>query len=344
VPLGWPRVERGGRRLALGVLQVALTVAVTVVIVRRVGLGFEDLAALDRDAWRPSYALLSLSCLALLAGYVTSAAIWGRMVEGIGGPRLPLSVASEVYLVANLGRYLPGKLWQIAGLAALARPHGAGVGVSTAAAVLGQALALGGAALVGTTALAAGGAGIGAWSALSAGALVVIVAVALIPPLQHAAIDAWFRLAGHRELTLRPSGATTLLWLLLYTLNWVVYAAAFLMLARSFDLPGPAVLLASSFAAAYVLGYAVIVAPAGIGVREGFLVLFLSPAMGAGQATALSIIARVWTTAVELLPAAALWGLHLRRSFVRSGTAGEGATLPAPEEPEARALDPPGAP
>jgi hypothetical protein len=304
-------------------------VAVTVFIVRRVGLGLDDLAALDAGAWRPRWGLFLLSCAALLAGYVASAGIWRRMVADMGGPRLPLLLAGEIYLVANLGRYVPGKLWQIAGLAVLARQRGVPVALSTAAAVLGQAVALGGAALVGTAALAGQGERFGVWSGVLLGGLVLLIGVALVPSMQRRAVGLWFRLAGRGGEAVTTSAGATVAWLVLYTLNWILYAGAFLLLVRSFALPGEALVVASAFAAAYVLGYAAIFAPAGIGVREGFLVLFLSPLMGAGPAGAISIIARLWTTAVELLPAGALWLLHVRRTL-------------AP--PAAGPLEPPGAP
>ena len=54
-------------------------------------------------------------------------------------------------------------------------------------------------------------------------------------------------------------------------------------------------------------------APAGAGIREGVLIFFLGPMLGAGAAV-VAIIARLWTTAVELLPALPLAGGYLRLS------------------------------
>ena len=68
---------------------------------------------------------------------------------------------------------------------------------------------------------------------------------------------------------------------------------------------------ASAFAAAYVVGYVILFAPAGLGVREGVLVFMLSPHLGAGTAGAVAAIARLWTTLVEIVPAAAFWGRRL---------------------------------
>jgi uncharacterized membrane protein YbhN (UPF0104 family) len=325
------------RRALLLVLQLLLTALVTVFIARRVGLGADDLATLDVAAWRPRWGWLALSCVVLLGGYVMSAAIWRGMVVDLGGPKLALVRASETYLVANLGRYLPGKVWQIAGLAVLALRQGVPVAVSTAAAVLGQALALGGAALVGAGAFWARDVSLGPWSLVFLASAVVLVLLVLIPPLQRRALGVWFKLAGHAELSAGASGITMLACLVLYALNWVVYGGAFWIFVRSFELPGPAVLIASSFAAAYVLGYAALFAPAGIGVREGFLVVFLSPAMGAAPAAAVSILARVWTTAVEVIPAGTLWMMHVGRTM----KGGEGERGGAAEDLQPM---PPGAP
>jgi hypothetical protein len=327
-----------GRRLALLALQLLLTALVTVFILRKMGLGTEDFAALDLAEWRPHWGWLALSCVVLLAGYLTSAAIWRTMVVGLGGPKLPLAKASETYLVANLARYLPGKVWQIAGLAVLALREGVPVAVSTAAAVLGQALALGGAALVGAGAFWSRDVSLGPWSLFFLGSAVALVLLVLIPPLQRAALRAWFRLAGHSELSPGASGTAMLEWLGLYALNWVLYGAAFWIFVRSYELPGPPVLIASAFAAAYLLAYAAVFAPAGIGVREGFLVVFLSPVMGATQAFGLSILARIWMTAVEVIPAGALWALHLGRTVMpgegRVGSEGRGGRV-RPEPPGA---------
>ncbi|HZD05860.1 MAG TPA: lysylphosphatidylglycerol synthase domain-containing protein, partial [Longimicrobiales bacterium] len=110
-----------------------------------------------------------------------------------------------------------------------------------------------------------------------------------------------------------PPGSTfASRWVALYTVNWILYAFAFWVLLRSFGLPGTALEGASAFAAAYVVGYLAVFSPAGLGVREGVLTLFLAPVTGQGAAVALSILARLWTTAVEVVPAGGLWLRHVQ--------------------------------
>ncbi len=318
-PPGPDAAQGRARRILVRLLQLALTGLVTWWILGRVGLSLDQLAGVDPARWRPRWGILAASCLLLASGYVLSGWIWGRMVRDLGGPRLGALDAVAVYMVANLGRYLPGKLWQIAGLAVLARRRGVPAAVATAAAVLGQAVALAGASLVGVGAIVAGPPGLRRWTPAVLAGAALVVALVSVPALARRALALWFRLAR----TEMPEGAAHgglegLRWLAMYTANWAVYASAFWVLARSFGLPGTIVVVAPAFAAAYVLGYVVLFAPAGIGVREGFMVALLAPVMGAAPAGVLAAVARLWTTAVEVLPAGAFWAREVAGKGARA--------------------------
>jgi hypothetical protein len=295
-------------------------VLVTWLIVDRVGLGLAELRNQERAAWIPAPLLFTLASLLLLASYFMSAALWGRIVGELGGPRLPARDAVPIFMIANLGRYIPGKVWQIAGLAALAKGKGVPPATAAGAAVLGQGVAVIAAAAVGVGALLAGPEAYRPWGAAG---LVVVVALAgllAVPRISGGLASAWFRLV---RSDVRPdlSGAHMLRWLALYTLNWSLYAGSFWVLALSLGFgEGPPVAVGSAFAAAYVLGYAMIFAPAGLGPREGFLILFLTPHLGAAASGVVAIVARVWTTLVEVVPAAVFWIGHLAGRAQRDGT------------------------
>ena len=270
------------------------------------GLGLEEVRALEPGAWVPSVPVLVLATAVLVGGYFLSAWLWGRVVFDLGGPRLPPWVSVRVFMVANLGRYVPGKIWQIAGLAALARRRGVPAPTAAAAAVVGQAVSIAAATLVGMVGFVSSPAEMRAWSLAIAAAAAALVVAIVAPPCFRGAVRLWLRVTS-TPLPEHVSGLHGARWLALYVLNWMVYAFSFWLLVLSFGLEAPLVPVASAFAAAYVLGYVMIFAPAGIGVREGFLVALLSPELGVAAAGAIAIIARLWTTVVELVPAAALW-------------------------------------
>jgi hypothetical protein len=274
-----------------------------------VGLSWSAFRGLD---WTPDPGLAAASCVLLLLGYFVSAGLWGRIVVDLGGPTIPLRDAIGVFMVANLGRYVPGKLWQIAGLAVMARKRGVSAPTATAAAVLGQGIALVAATLVGLGALVGGPPEIRRWGLPGAGVVLAATAVGLLPAVFARASALWFRFA-RQEPPAALGSVHALRWLGVYVANWVLYAFSFWLLAASFGYRGAVVPVGSAFAAAYVLGYIMIFAPAGVGVREGFLVAFLTPFFGAGAAAALALAARVWTTLVEVIPAGAFWLVGMAR-------------------------------
>ncbi len=310
-----PGKVKVGRLRKLGglLIRLALTALVTWFILRAVGLNLQDFRSLDLSTIRPRWGLLLLSCGVLLAGYLFSASLWGLMVRELGGPEVGAKVALRVFFTANLGRYLPGKVWQLAGLAYLARREGVTAGTATTAALAGQAFSLAGAALVGLGVLLGddwgGGSGFRDWVAMGIMAfLVVLVLPPVLRPILRTLVT---RVAGSLPGPNWPDRAFGVRWLGLYALGWILQGGAFWVLARGLGQSMPLFLGVTVFPAAYLLGYLAIFAPAGVGIREGFLIAFLSPILGAGGAF-LAVAARLWTLLVELVPALALAGGYLR--------------------------------
>ena len=276
------------------------------------GLTLAELREWQEVLARPRMIPLVAATLLLLAAYALSGLIWGGVVTGLGGPRLSAGDAVSIFMIANMGRYVPGKVWSIAGMAALAKGKGVPVAVSATSAVIMQGVGLLAAGAIGLGALAGGPAPLPRWGLAGAGvAASLMLLVLAVPSLFRAAVALWFRIVR----TSPPANLTSALalrWLLQVAAAWVVMGASFWILAASLGMELSPVYAGSAFAAAYVAGYLMLFAPAGVGVREGFLVAILAPALGSGPATVLAIAARLWMTAAEVVPAAILWALHQR--------------------------------
>ena len=312
------------RRALVRTAQLGLTVLVTWFIVERLGPGLSELADAE-GLGPPRWGWLTASCLVLAGGYAASGWIWARMVRDLGGPGLSAGRAVRIYLVANLGRYVPGKLWQIAGLALLARRGGVSPAVATVAAVVGQAVGLAAATLIGALSVLRSDAGISAvlmWSVL--GGAAIVVSALTIPALFRPLMRLWLRMvAPHAPDGARVGTLQGLRWLTLYTLNWAAYALAFWLLVRGLSLEGDLFVVGPAFAAAYVFGYAALFAPAGLGVREASLIVLLAPTLGPAGAALAATAGRVWSTAVEVIPAGAFWLAGMRAETI-GAEAGEG--------------------
>ncbi|MBI4540362.1 MAG: flippase-like domain-containing protein [Gemmatimonadetes bacterium] len=310
------RTRKGWRRAAVWAVQLALTVAITWAILARLGFSMDQLAVLGSARRRPAFVGLVASSVLLLGGFVLTAWFWGRLLAAFGGQRLGFWDANRIYFLANLGRYLPGKVWQIAGLAYLARDAGVSSLAATGAAVLAQGLTLLGAFLLGILPLVAGATANGVGRAAWVGVLVAAaITVLVVPPLFRRAVAAAFRVL--RRSPPNPDALDSLFglrWLVLYTLAWMVYGVAFWSFARAFAITASVGVAAGAFAGAYFAGYVAIFAPAGIGVREGVLAALLAPHVPAAEAVALAVLARVWTTIVELVPATAFAVRHALRA------------------------------
>jgi len=284
--------------------QLTLTTGVTWVVVSRVGVTLDDTLSLRPAVPDPSTPILLASIATLFLGLTLSCWLWGRMVSELGSTAPGLIGSMRIVFSAHVGRYLPGRLWQIAGLAVLAGRVGVSGAIAGIAGVLGQAFALAAVTIIAAPVFLGSRAGDGhAWAAAVA-VLILFVALASVPSL----VDAGLRLA--LRIARIPSDGPSpvarmfgLRWLGWYLLNWIAYGVAFVLFVRGLGFSVGWLELISSFSAAYLLGYIAIFAPAGLGVREGFLVAFLEPEL-AGAAVGVAVLTRVWMTVVELVPAA----------------------------------------
>jgi hypothetical protein len=303
-----------GAKLAL---QLLLTVAITWFILKAVGFDLQELRAFDLSTLSPRWGLLALSALILLVAYLFSAALWGLMVRQISGFEVGFVPSIRVFFTANLGRYIPGKLWQIAGLAYLAKGEGVPAGTAMGAAVLGQAFSLAGATLLGAGVLLGIGGGAsfgGGWAAV---VLLALLLTATSPGIFKLLLPLWFRLARQDVPGgFRPDPSFGVRWMGLYALGWTLQGVAFWVLVRGLGFDLSVLKAVPAYSGAYVAGYVFLMAPAGVGIRESILVGILGPVVGAGAAV-IALAARLWTTLVELVPA-----LFLASGYIKRGKEG----------------------
>ncbi len=236
-----------------------------------------------------------LAAAVVLVTYGLLIAAW-RSILVAWGHVLPYRTAARIWCISNLGRYVPGKVWSIAGLAVLAKNAGVEGTAAAAAAVAMQVLAIGtGAAVV----------AIGAPGAASpTGILLAIVVAALFVGLL-----VWKR-AMHRLAALAQSAVTltplppsaAFLAAAITLASWITYGFAFWLLGEGLlaqTMP-PWGTTVGIFAAGYIVGLLALFAPGGIGVRELVHVALLGPLVGNGGALAVSIAARLLLTFTEI--------------------------------------------
>jgi uncharacterized membrane protein YbhN (UPF0104 family) len=84
-------------------------------------------------------------------------------------------------------------------------------------------------------------------------------------------------------------------------LAWIGYGVALWLLARGLTNVELSLRMATgAFAGSYVIGFLALVAPAGLGVREGVFILMLDRVVGTPAAVALAVASRLLLTVAEL--------------------------------------------
>lgn len=319
-----------GRRQAL--LRAAQLLAVAVVswaLFRMLGVRLSELETLRAADWRPAAAPLALSTAVLLAMYVAHALLWRTVMMDMGVGRPTIRTTIRLYFLASLGRYVPGKFWQVAGIAVLSNRAGLPPIAATAAAVLGQVVFLISGALLLAVAMPTGR-GVAAAVAGLLGALAALFVARSAPGRRLAAAIRTRvpRLGPALDLATNVRARHAARWGLAYALTWVLLGGAFVLFVASFypDAGSHPRYVAGTVAASYLGGYIAVFAPAGIGVREGLMGVLLADVMPAPAALVVSLASRLWFTAVELLPLLAL-------PLLRGGEKAAAERNPIPEAP-----------
>src|SRR4051794_34383087 len=107
------------RRSIWKILQFAIGIALVALAVRSIVTNWQTLRAQPID-WRTSPALITASVLVVFTAYAGLIEAWRRVVLSMG-ETLRFSAAVRIWFLASLGKYVPGKVWAVAGAAVLAR-------------------------------------------------------------------------------------------------------------------------------------------------------------------------------------------------------------------------------
>jgi uncharacterized membrane protein YbhN (UPF0104 family) len=214
-----------------------------------------------------SAALVITSYAILIETWRSTLARWGHA--------LPYPLAMRIWVISNLGKYLPGKIWQITAMGTMARDAGV-----PAVAAIGSVV-----------------------SAVGAAGIVGFLLLPSVLPQLATRIAHW----RGRDITMPALRVSDVLRIFIgCTVAWCLYGIAFQWLAWG-TLPGASGATRyyiATFTVSYLAGFLALFAPGGVGVREVGLLAMLPQfgLMSHGNAALVAVISRVWLTVLELLP------------------------------------------
>lgn len=250
---------------------------------------------------------LTVSGAIVLATYALLIQVWRVLLAGAGAA-LPFWRAARVWSISNLWRYVPGKIWQIGAMSALAQRERVSPVAAAGTALLSTMLNIAtGLALV----MLLSWRFLDDWNdraqplavALLAAATVGLIALPYVLPRLSAVAG---RMTGREVKVSAPPRWAIAIATGGNVLSWVMYGMAFLWLVRGLigDAGGAPWHYIAVFTASYVVGYLFLLIPGGIGPREAVMLWMLATLSLTTdkQAALVTVASRLWLTLLELVP------------------------------------------
>jgi len=239
--------------------------------------------------------------LALFGVQFATLRTWQVLLAGLGSP-LRTPVAGRILFIGQLGKYIPGSVWSV--LAAMELGARANVPRSrsaTASLITMMLSVLTGLLLAAVTLpFASHGSGY-----LWVFAFVPAFLACLYPKLLNRLLNKVFTLAKRPPLERPVTGRVVVHALAWSVVSWLFNGLQIWLLADRFGGPvGKTILLSfGGYAFAWCVGFVIVIAPAGAGIRDPLIIATLAPAIGYNPALAVMLVSRAVNTISDLLVA-----------------------------------------
>jgi len=303
------------KKIAIFTLKLALTGVLIYYVAHQVWINWDQIGAFD---WQfdPLYLLLSLA-FAIAALFIFAAA-WGRVVSGFGH-QLSVFASFRILNLSNLGRYIPGKIWQVFGMLYLAKQKNIPEEQAAASFVIYQMFTIPASLLVWVFAAQFESALLidkfkimGAGSAYTLGGFGLLVCLLLVFFPQPFLKIANFLLKrfGRPVAVFGLDKSVALQAFVGYFIGWIVFGLAFwfFLLSVLGDTAPSMIVAVGLYNVAYQIGYLALFAPGGLGPRELIIGVLLEPFVGP-IAPALALVARLWSILIDSSAAIAALGI-----------------------------------
>jgi hypothetical protein len=249
---------------------------------------------------------------------------WQVLLAGLGS-RLPAIVAGRILFIGQLGKYIPGSIWPILAQMELGARAKVPRTRSASASILTMILSLLTGLITAMVTLPFVQLDDRDKKYLWVLLVVPVVIVCLHPRVLNPLLNRLFKLAKRPGLDTPLTGRVLIHALAWSFTAWMFNGLQIWFLAEKFGAPaGKTILVAlGGYAFAWCVGFVVIIAPAGAGIRDVLLAAWLTPVIGGPAAVAVTLVSRAVNTVSDLLVAGAAAATR-RRGLSDTGGTDEG--------------------
>lgn len=282
-------------------LGTALAGAGIYFVVSKIADDWNEYGDLIRNA---QWGWIVVGVLLAVVGMSSLGLVWRSVLAALGADTRRIDVFAW-YQIGNLGKYVPGGVFQVLGRAELATRGG----VPRSLAYNSVALSMGATYLCGALVAAV----LLPFAALSQGSIgdtwwvVLVIPVGLVA-LHPRVLGALFLVAekafGGADERQVPTARTSLGLVVRHVPGWLLNGLACYAVTLAFTRDAPFLTVMFAAIAAWVGGFLVIVVPGGIGVREALFVALAQTSMAGNTAATVAIASRLVFVTGDLLGAA----------------------------------------
>jgi glycosyltransferase 2 family protein len=244
--------------------------------------------------------LLPLPFACFAGAFVVGAYAW-KLILSYFGERISLQRACQIVAYSQFGKYVPGKVWVALGRMYLAREAGVAERHTALSLIIEtsylliSALGLFVFSLIFYPGLLAK-----TWLLL---VLIPVTLVAIYPPVFNRIVNFLLARVKQRPVEFRIRLDQAAVLFAFYCVSWFGQGLGLYFLTLSFYPVKLAALLVfpGAFSLSWILGFIVIIAPGGLGVREGLFAVLIEPIVTGAMNIIVSLLSRLWISVSEIL-------------------------------------------
>jgi len=252
--------------------------------------------------WWENPGILSIHIFLLLLTFILFVIGWYSILITTGS-YVGIKVAGFTWLTSNVGKYIPGKVFMVAGRIALLSQFGLRKSVA-AGNIIWEHVILVLAAIPFSLFILFNDAGDFSYKIFAATicVLILMLSIALNPIIIQRLINLLLRIFKQPSLEMVLERKAIFKLLSLYLLIWIVYGLSGVTLAYAFGFEGrvPMLLLFNVYIFSWFIGFISMITPGGIGIREGVLILMISPYIPVAELIVFALLARMTWIITEL--------------------------------------------
>ena len=267
---------------------------------------------LTRYSWRLGWLPLTLALGLLVGQMMLLATAWQQALKAVGAP-IPWRRGASMWLRAQIARYLPGGVWDVAGRVVLSRGLTMPTRAVPAAAALEIGLQVVSAGVLLLLTLIVFPTPRAAFITPLAAVALALALVILTPGIFQPSINLLLKMSGRSPLHMHVTYPTLTRLFLLYLGAHLLQGVAFVLFGQGVGAVSwaQAPRLVGAYVGAWLAGYVIVFAPGGIGVREAALLVLLERVIPTPLLIGIALGFRVWVSLRDLV--AAVIGLVLAR-------------------------------